>query len=1051
MIKRPKSAPPSTSTASFPQLKKTSSINTTNIDENNIIATIPTFLQPIVDNLQISDMVVMIEHCCNCSQHSGMSLRHDPKKYEQWATFFLRNLSMLLHSFRLNVRLGVLRVPFTSVSRVGAFEIFLLYRNHEGEILHSILHSKLVTTRWPSILVLEKKLKDFLVQSAVPLYSDESGEYMSFGQDGLKSYPIGFGPWSETPLADESWNYNDSIENTLVSPSKQKLKSKSVLPLNPSAIKGRRVQWVYDSREHSMSKKVFSLSKLVALPENNPSLELIRAHVKDTQERAPPECLAVDEFTAFHISNDELIKAGGGLIAFIKNKQPSQLSYSISNAHSLGYLFYLEAVLVPGKSRNCVVKLVFRLKATKEEILYSSSIYGLREVRLGGPDGVQFATFSVNVGPAFKLRAPYCFKLFDKQYNRPITNEDIEVEIKYLNNENCIEEVVEASNNEHVYTFSTDDSIVKIPDLFEGTWKIVFTSNAYISFEQTFIKYQDSISTASLSHKIFLQHRVLLPYMMKPKPMPISVTKGTVRVCPQSDDVYLDIVMITEADEDLPDDSTDHEHIDGTPPESPGSQISCKAESSPKGPTATHSYCGSFRCNKAISFVPFITAYLQKRPHLLKRSHEKLAVFQCSAFILPGMNPRGVDDSDLKNGFYSSFEGNPTFGTTGSLFSPDTVLRLKSFSVSVSLSDAPNSLSFDSVLQMSQPILDSNALKVIIRFTHKDLPVNRRDVTASFTVDSKTNSNESSFLGPKSFDYSHVSTDDYGCCSFIVPGIAGTLFVKLQSESGMILTYERYFCKRKKLNVVLATEKSSPVRALKSLTYNVLVEDETIEWNVNIASDCEVLSRIPDDASPSRPLIVLADISGSMVVSEFRMSAMKKTLLSLYSSAIEADTPIALVAWCSWNFYCAPEAPLLQTDGGTSTSRQLLRYLTANDSDAVNTWVEKLRANGGNNMRFAIEDAMNAFADAKDVIVFCDGDVRPFTTKGGNAVPLDQFIARPDDRSKEAVPLSASWASFCRRYPAVRFHFVAIDKDSQHDEMSEMSLIGKGTFTFATK
>ncbi len=56
-----------------------------------------------------------------------------------------------------------------------------------------------------------------------------------------------------------------------------------------------------------------------------------------------------------------------------------------------------------------------------------------------------------------------------------------------------------------------------------------------------------------------------------------------------------------------------------------------------------------------------------------------------------------------------------------------------------------------------------------------------------------------------------------------------------------------------------------------------------------------------------------------------------------------------------------------------------------------------------------------------DVYVMCDGDTTPF-----NSVE--------------------TWRHFRVSHPEVTFHFIALDKDSQHAMMSQMAAIGNGSF-----
>ena len=1014
-------------------IKSSSSTQKITVDKGNDIA-LPTLISQIEELLQISDLVFVIEHCCNCKAHNGLSLRHDPEKYQQNAIFFLRKLCMLVHSYSLNIRLGAICIPFSSAGRIGAFEIYLLYRNQNGSILRTILHSKLSTTQWPSVSLLERKLKEFLVDSSVPLYADRSGLYADVEKnEGKSSYPVGFGSWDETPLADEEWNYQlDSNELT-----------NNRIPNNP---KKYLIQWVYDSREHTTSDIIFSVSKLFPLPDNNPSVELLRATCSNIYATQPPDSLAVEEIIAFHISYDQLTTAGGSLLTFAKNRQSSQLSYSLGSQTSPDYLFNVEAVLQPGKSKSYLIKMVIRLKVKEGSTIYKAAIYGPKEVKIGGPDGILLGTYNINIGPALSIRAAKSYHMYDKHYNRLMTNSLIEAELRYCSNTDIGVDVIE-NNKDHSYSLSTENGIIKIPPLFEGVWTITFNSEGFLPYSHTFLQYQDNPNDALAVRKAFLQHHALLPYMVKPKAPASMLSHGSIRLLPASENIYVDILMIISRTETLPetlpdvsavvdcdiDDKKDEDDINKDPPDERTI------------PSSNRIYCGSFRADKAISLLPFISLATASTFEKSEGSslNQPVATFECIAYILPHLQSHEVDDDDLKNGYYSSFEENPQYGTANALYSTETVLKLKEFTLTATLSSS-------SLVQLHPPVLDTLASKILVRFMHQDLPVSRRTVEASFVIQKEKDispKTASPFYNLDNCFYKNCKTDDYGCCSFIVPGVPGKLQLNLTTESGRNVSYERYIPPRKECKYRLIAEKAN-VANLLSLGTAISIDNEDEDRVLSIAIECKIFARIPAEQLSSRPLVLLADISGSMgPKNDFRMKSLKGTLLSMFNAAVEVNVPIALVAWCSWNYYCSPDSPHFQSEGATLASKQMLRYLNSSDAAAVASWVEKLQANGGNNLRFAIEDAMNTFPDAKDVIIFCDGDVRPFTTKGGSVVPMDSFIPRPDDRSQEAIPLTCSWVSFCKRYPAVKLHFVSIGLQAQHDEMNKMSAIGGGSFT----
>eukprot|EP01041_Mallomonas_annulata_P014850 gene14850-31533_t len=104
---------------------------------------------------------------------------------------------------KLNIRLGVLRVRQSSESRIGAFEVF-----------STTSHTNTTVTNT----------------------NTDNDNNNNDDNDGLfSSYPVGFGPWSETRLYDPFWTYNIT---TRPSPN-----------LNGTVANDMKIQYVYDSRE----------------------------------------------------------------------------------------------------------------------------------------------------------------------------------------------------------------------------------------------------------------------------------------------------------------------------------------------------------------------------------------------------------------------------------------------------------------------------------------------------------------------------------------------------------------------------------------------------------------------------------------------------------------------------------------------------------------------------------------------------------------------------------------------------------------------------------
>lgn len=122
--------------------------------------------------LNSGDMVIIVEHCCDCHKHNT-TVRHDAIRYLQLGNEILKHLGNVVFTSCLNIRFGVVREPISDISRIGAFEITIVYKAHNGsQVERYELYSKLRTRMWPCVALLEKRLKDFFQSYHVPLYSD---------------------------------------------------------------------------------------------------------------------------------------------------------------------------------------------------------------------------------------------------------------------------------------------------------------------------------------------------------------------------------------------------------------------------------------------------------------------------------------------------------------------------------------------------------------------------------------------------------------------------------------------------------------------------------------------------------------------------------------------------------------------------------------------------------------------------------------------------------------------------------------------------------------
>ena len=210
------------------------------------------YLSYVGNIIESSDFVITIEHCHECELHNSLSLRHDPNKYLNLANHYLRLISSLIHSFSLTVRLGVVRVPIISLEHVGAFEINVLYRNKEGILKVSCLHSKLKLLQWPSKSKVEDNLKIFLSDARLTVYESNYSTYSGTCTNNatFKPYPVGFGRWTETSIFNKDWSY--------IVPTFAGTKSSSS-KLNTALNSNYIIEWVYDSRVMKVSYQYYIL------------------------------------------------------------------------------------------------------------------------------------------------------------------------------------------------------------------------------------------------------------------------------------------------------------------------------------------------------------------------------------------------------------------------------------------------------------------------------------------------------------------------------------------------------------------------------------------------------------------------------------------------------------------------------------------------------------------------------------------------------------------------------------------------------------------------
>jgi hypothetical protein len=211
------------------------------------------------------DLVITIEHCHSCCEHDS-NTRHVASKYTTMADYTLKMIAEICHEMCLSVRVGVFRFKARIVlapgevdsdSRIGAFEVQAAYRDSYDEIHYEILHSKLATTYWPSRSALVRKMEAFVEKADMHKHiRSRSAQWMDHGDDGLKIYPVGVGPWSGSKLAvgtalgdDPSWEFPVKLLRRRLVEEDDDDGADMGSSRSPRKQRLYNVNWVYDSRE----------------------------------------------------------------------------------------------------------------------------------------------------------------------------------------------------------------------------------------------------------------------------------------------------------------------------------------------------------------------------------------------------------------------------------------------------------------------------------------------------------------------------------------------------------------------------------------------------------------------------------------------------------------------------------------------------------------------------------------------------------------------------------------------------------------------------------
>ena len=165
----------------------------------------------VYSEMEPHTVILSVEYCHSCDDHP-MTLRHHSEEYLHRMKECLRYLAEKVFSTYPCLKLGVLSVPARvarkdgGLCRVGAFEVQVAYAGLDYKKRHNtpyvdILHSKLCSRRWPSRVVLEKRICSFLSRSAIRYFHHVPG-----GGTGAAAAARNLAfSWYSTPLANPDW------------------------------------------------------------------------------------------------------------------------------------------------------------------------------------------------------------------------------------------------------------------------------------------------------------------------------------------------------------------------------------------------------------------------------------------------------------------------------------------------------------------------------------------------------------------------------------------------------------------------------------------------------------------------------------------------------------------------------------------------------------------------------------------------------------------------------------------------------------------------------
>jgi hypothetical protein len=207
-------------------------------------------------DLKDSDMLITVEHCCNCHFHNT-TLRHDAAQYCAEADTMLKALAASVHASNPCIRLGVYRFnadvtpksrDSDANSRIGAFEVQVAYRDMFGDLQREMLHSKLASRRWPSKSVTHKRLATFLSKVKVKTHK-EPGDGDVYDTEG--SCPAGIGHWEELGIGGQAWCYVNYAGTSAPAGRSSKSKNQGNTGTTEAVAESAdvSVEWLFDARQ----------------------------------------------------------------------------------------------------------------------------------------------------------------------------------------------------------------------------------------------------------------------------------------------------------------------------------------------------------------------------------------------------------------------------------------------------------------------------------------------------------------------------------------------------------------------------------------------------------------------------------------------------------------------------------------------------------------------------------------------------------------------------------------------------------------------------------